>query len=80
MDVHNAAAQEQRHTDPRQEKAEPEVSRTQLVHVLKNFFVVQSVNENSGEIVEAGKSLADAGEVKESSFGHGEELSQENQE
>lgn len=53
MDVHDAAAQEQRHTDPGQEKAEAEVSRTQLLHPLKNFFVVQSVNENCGEIVEA---------------------------
>lgn len=80
MDVHDSAAQEQRYTNPRQVKAVAEVSRAQLPRVVEDFFIVQSVNEHSGEGVEAGKCLTDPGEVKESSFRYGEELSQEYQE
>lgn len=53
MDVHHSAAQEQRYTNPRQEKAVAEVSRAQLLSVLKDFFIVQSVNEHGSEGVEA---------------------------
>lgn len=75
MDVHDSTAQKQRYTNPCQEKAVAEVSRAQLPSVLKDFFIVQSVNEHGSEGVEAGECLADAGQVKESSFRHGEELS-----
>lgn len=53
MDVHDSTAQEQRYTNPRQEKAVAEVSRAQLLRVLKDFFIVQSVNEHGSEGVEA---------------------------
>lgn len=55
MDVHDSTAQEQRYTNPRQEKAVAEVSRAQLLRVLKDFFIVQSVNEHGSEGVEAWK-------------------------
>lgn len=53
MDVHDSTAQEQRYTNPRQEKAVAEMSRAQLLRVLKDFFIVQSVNEHGSEGVEA---------------------------
>lgn len=53
MDVHESTAQEQRNTNPRQVKAVAEVSRAQLPRVLKDFFIVQSVNEHGCEGVEA---------------------------
>ncbi len=60
MDVHDSTAQEQRYTSPCQVKAVAEVSRAQLPRVLKDFFIVQSVNEHGGEGVEAwGQNISD---------------------
>lgn len=52
MDVHDSTAQEQRYTNPRQEKAVAEVS---WARVPNDFFIVQSVNEHGSEDVEAWK-------------------------
>lgn len=53
MDVHDSATQKQRYANPRQVKAVTEASRAQLPRVLKDFSIVQSVNEHGGEGVEA---------------------------
>lgn len=53
MDVHDSTAQEQGYANPRQEKAVAEVSQAQLPRVLKDFFIVQGVNEHGSEGVEA---------------------------
>lgn len=49
MNVHNAAAEQQRHARPRQDEAVTEVTQAQLSGILKDLFVVQSVDEGCGE-------------------------------
>lgn len=80
MNVHNAAAEQQRHACPRQDEAVTKVTQAQLLGILKDLFVVQSVDEGCGERCETREHLAEACDVEKPPFWHGEELPKENEE
>lgn len=80
VNIYDATAEQERDTHPGHNEAIPKMPQTGVRGSTQDVRVVQSVDEGRRKGSETCKDLAKTSDVEETSFRHGEELSQENQE